>query len=336
MRITNIHGPGDVRIDEGPEPICGPNDVLIAMKACGVCGSDVSYLQIGGMPMPGARCPLPLGHEPAGEVVEVGRNVVGVTRGMRVTFNPTADEADATGSGGSQGALSDLVALRNARLGVDIFEIRPEVPFDVAALTEPLSVALHAVNRAETTSDSRVVVFGAGPVGAGIAAWCKLRGVRDVVSVDFSPVRLELARSLGADAGILAGEDVITALRERHGTTHVLGAPVADTDIWIDAAGVPQVIDTILRGARTHATAVVVGVHKKPVQFDLVTFLTKELRFTSSLAYPTEFADVAPAINEHWKRFAPMITDRVPFEEVPRALELAGSPSVGGKVTVIF
>jgi threonine dehydrogenase-like Zn-dependent dehydrogenase len=336
MRVTNVHGPGDVRLDEAPEPTCGPADVLVAIKACGVCGTDVMFLQIGGMPMPGARCPLPLGHEPAGEVVEVGRDVVGVTKGMRVTFNPTFDEADATGSGGSQGALSDLVAVRDARLGVNLFEMRREVPFDVAALTEPLSVAMHAANRAEATPDSRVVVFGAGPVGVGIVGWLKLRGVRDIVSVDLSPVRLEQAAILGADAGVLGTEDVIGALRERHGTAHVLGAPVAATDVWIDAVGAPQVIDTIMRGARMHATALVVGVHKKPVQFDLVNFLTKELRFTSSMAYPTEFGDVAASINEHWRRFEPMISDRVPFADVAHALGLAGSTDVRGKVTVTF
>ncbi len=336
MRATNVHGPDDVRIDEVPEPDCGPRDILVAMKACGVCGTDVTFVHIGGLPMPGARCPMPLGHEPAGEVIAVGAEVTGIGVGMRVTFNPTSDEMDATGSGGSQGALSERVAVRDAVLGQNVFEIPAEMPYEVAALTEPLSVALHAVNRADPQPGQTAVVFGAGPVGSGIVAWLKLRGVRDVVSVDLSPLRLELAQMLGADAVVDGTTDVVRFLRERHGTDHVLGAPVAATDIWIDAAGSQQVIDTMLRGTKKHATAVIVAVYKAPVSFDLVTFLTKELRFTASIAYPTEFGDVAALLAEHWRTFEPMITDRVPFDDVTRAIARAGAPDVLGKVTVLF
>lgn len=336
MRSVTVHGPEDVRVDDVDEPRCGPRDVLVAMKACGVCGTDLTYVQLGGLPTPGARCPMPLGHEPAGEVVEVGAEVRGVEAGMRVVFNPVYDEMDPIGNGGSQGALSDLVAVRDAHLGANMFEIPADVPYEVAALTEPLSVALHAVNRADPRPGQTAVVFGAGPVGAGIVAWLSLRGIGDVVSVDLSPSRLQQATTLGADAVVDGASDVVEALRERHGTDHVLGAPVAATDIWIDAAGSQTVIDTILRGSRQEATAVVVAVYKAAVQFDLVAFLTKELRFTSSLAYPSEFPDVAAAMATHWERFAPMVTDRVPFADAPAALGRAAAPDVLGKVMVGF
>jgi threonine dehydrogenase-like Zn-dependent dehydrogenase len=336
LRSTQIHGPGDVRIDEIDEPTCGPADVAVAMRACGVCGTDVTFVHLGGLPMVGGRCPMPLGHEPAGEVIEVGADVSDIAVGMHVVFNPAFDEADQIGSGGAQGALSERVVVRNAVLGTNVFEMPADVPFEIAALTEPLSVALHAVNRADPRPGQTAVVFGAGPVGAAIVAWLKLRGVADVVSVDLSPRRLELAATLGADAGVLGSDDVIGVLRERHGTARVLGAPVAATDLWIDAAGSQQVVDTILRGTRMHATVVVVAVYKQPVQLDLVTFLTKELRFTSSMAYPVEFGEVAAEMALHWRRFEPMVTDRVPFEQVGEAIALAGGGEAVGKVTVLF
>lgn len=336
MRVTNIHGPGDVRIDDLPEPACGPRDVVVAIRACGVCGTDVTLLHLGGMPVPGGRCPLPLGHEPAGEVLEVGAEVRDITVGMRVTFNPSVDVTQSIGCGADQGALSDRVVMRDAQLGVDVFPIPDEIPFEVAALTEPLSVALHAVNRSQAGPDDRVVVFGAGPVGVGIVAWLKLRGVRHVVSVDLSPARLELAKELGADETVLGTDDVPARLRELHGTELVQGAPVAGTDVWIDAAGSQKVFDTIVNSAKFQARFIVVAVHHAPVQFDLVTLLTKELHVTASLAYPTEFGDVAEAMRTHWRRFAPMISDRVPIDRVGEAIALAGSGGVRGKVMVTF
>lgn len=335
MRVTNIHGPDDIRVDEAPDPVCGPRDVVVQMRACGVCGTDVTFAHLGGMPFGGPR-PMPLGHEPAGEIVEVGDEVRDLRPGMRVTFHPGVDEADQFGCGGTQGALSDRVVVRDAAVGTSVFTVPDEMPFEVAALTEPLSVALHAVNRSRATDQSTAVVFGAGPVGAGIVAWLKLRGVPNVVSVDLSPARLELASMLGADHTIPGDDDVVARLRELHGTEIVQGMPVAATDIWIDAAGSPKVVDTIVRGARRFATAVIVAVHKAPVPVDLVTFLMKEMDLTSSIAYPTEFGDVAAALAADWPRFAPMISDRVPLGRVAEAVALAGSTTVRGKVTVTF
>jgi threonine dehydrogenase-like Zn-dependent dehydrogenase len=336
MRVTNIHAPGDVRLDDLPAPQCGPRDVVIAMKACGVCGTNVGLLHMGGLPVAGGRCPLPLGHEPAGEVVEVGAEVRDITTGMRVTFNPSVDVTNSIGCGADQGALSDRVVMRDAKLGVDVFQIPDEIPYEVAALTEPLSVALHAVNRSAATPEETAVVFGAGPVGVGIVAWLKLRGVRHVVSVDLSPARLELAKQLGADETILGTDDVVARLRELHGTQHVQGQPVAGTDVWFDAAGSQKVFDTIIDGARFQARFIVVAVHHAPVQFNLVSLLTKELHITASLAYPTEFGDVAEAMATHWRTFAPMISDRVPIDRVADAIALAGSGQVRGKVMVTF
>ncbi|CAB4764874.1 unannotated protein [freshwater metagenome] len=336
MRSVAVFGPGDVRTIDAEAPRCGPRDVIVAMKACGVCGTDVTFAHLGGLPMGVGPCPLPLGHEPAGEVVEIGADVLDIALGTRVVFNPAFDDTNQIGCGSAQGALSELVAVRDAVLGRNVFRMPDEVPFEVAALTEPLSVALHAVNRAAPEPGQTAVVFGAGPVGVAIVVWLKLRGVRDVVSVDLSAERLRLAGVLGADATIEATDDVIAVLRSRHGTASVLGSPVAATDIWIDAAGAQQVIDTMLAGSRRHATVVIVAVYKHPVQFDLVTFLTKELRFTASIAYPTEFGDVAEAVAGNWEHFAPMVTDRVPFADASDAIARAGASSAVGKVTVVF
>jgi threonine dehydrogenase-like Zn-dependent dehydrogenase len=335
MRAINIHGPGDLRLDAIADPECGDGDVLVAMKACGVCGTDLTYLHFGGLPM-GGPCPFRLGHEPAGEVAAVGKRVRDVQVGMRVVFNPCADERDMTGNGGTQGALSDRVVVRNAALGENLFIIPDEVPYDVAALTEPLSVSLHAVNRSMPQAGQTAVVFGAGPIGVGIVAWLKLRGVRDVVAVDVSEARLRVAADIGADATLLASDDVVGILSERHGTADLLGTPLPATSLWFDAAGAPQAFEQIMRGAPAHATVVVVAVHKEPVKLDLVNLLTKELTLTASMAYPSEFGEVASAMASNWRTFAPMVTDRVAFDDVAGALARAASGETAGKVTVVF
>lgn len=335
MRVVNIHAPGDLRVDEAPTPVCGHRDVVVAMKACGVCGTDLTYLHFGGLPTGGA-CPFALGHEPAGEVAEVGEDVVGVHPGMRVVFNPCADDSNMIGNGGTQGALSEFVLVRDAELGSNLFVMPDDVPYEVAALTEPLSVALHAVNQGKPHAGQTAVVFGAGPVGVGIVAWLKLRGVRDVVAVDVAESRLRVAAEIGADATALATDDLTAVLSERHGTADLLGMPLPATDLWFDAAGAPQAFEQIMRGARAHATVVVVAVHKEPVRLDLVNLLTKELTLTASMAYPTEFGEVAEAMATHWHKFAPMVTDRVPFDDVAGALAKAGSGTADGKVTVVF
>src|SRR5688572_29591372 len=102
MRVLNIHGVGDVRLDDYKRPAAGPKDVVLKMKAVGICGSDLSYIKVGGMPaVPGGTTAL--GHEGAGEVIEVGSEVQGIEVGQPVVFNGMETPSN-IGSGGPEGA----------------------------------------------------------------------------------------------------------------------------------------------------------------------------------------------------------------------------------------
>ncbi|MCK9562987.1 MAG: alcohol dehydrogenase catalytic domain-containing protein, partial [Bacteroidales bacterium] len=101
MKLLNIHGVGDARLDDYQRPQAGPKDVVIRMKACGICGSDLSYIKVGGIPTPGTLTAL--GHEGAGEVMEVGREVEGIAVGQPVIVNPMMTPGN-IGSGGPEGA----------------------------------------------------------------------------------------------------------------------------------------------------------------------------------------------------------------------------------------
>jgi len=199
-RVLNIHEVGDARLDEVDLPDPGSKDVLVDVRACGICGSDLSYIKIGGIARPPGGV-TPLGHEAAGEIAYVGEEVEGVSVGERVVINPMMTPS-MIGNGGSEGAFTEQLLVRDARVGDSLLPIPEDLPYDLAALTEPLAVALHGVNRAEVKPGDKVVVFGCGPIGLGMVLWLLDRGIEDVVALDLSQDRLARARTLGARAAL--------------------------------------------------------------------------------------------------------------------------------------
>ncbi|MFE2061252.1 zinc-binding dehydrogenase [Streptomyces sp. NPDC059467] len=341
MKSVQTGGVGRIEVVDVERPVPGPKDVLLRIRAGGICGTDVTFLHMGGMParahLGGELVPVALGHEPAGEVVEAGAEVTGLKVGDRVVVNPQDAPTGIIGCGGRYGALSEYLLIENAEVGRSVAVFPDTVPFAVASLNEPMAVSRHAVNRSGAGPDDRVVVFGAGPIGLGAAIWLKLRGVRHVVVADVIPSRLEKALAVGADAVVnSAEEDVTKRLTELHGqSANALGQPRPGTDIFIDAAGAPVVFDTVVANAKWHARLVMVAVQKKG-EVDLGGMLRSELTLVASQGYPTEIFEVTPELVEHHERFAKLISHSVPFTEVDRAFELALTPGAAEKVVVTF
>jgi 2-desacetyl-2-hydroxyethyl bacteriochlorophyllide A dehydrogenase len=332
MKTVMVNGPGTTEVVEVPTPSAGPRDVLVRMRACGICGSDSFYIAIGGIPP--RQGATPLGHEPAGEVIEVGERVEGIKPGDHVVINPIT--GGMIGSGGPGGALSEFLLIPDAKLGHNLAVIPDEVPLDVAALNEPMAVARHAVNRTGAKPGDSVVVFGAGPIGLGATIGYKLSGAQSVVVADVVPSRLEKALAVGADAVInSAEEDVVDQLTKLHGTA-ATAIPRPGTDIYLDAAGVPVVIDTALSAAKQGATLGVVALHKKPVSVDFGAILDTEVNIVTSMGYPTEIFQVTKEIAQNWERFSLIISHRLPFADVENALTTASTPGAAEKVVVTF
>ncbi|WP_203826459.1 zinc-dependent alcohol dehydrogenase [Actinoplanes palleronii] len=337
MKTVMVTAPGQTAVVDVPEPAVGPADVLVRIRACGICGSDGLYIAVGGIPP--RQGATPLGHEPAGEVAQVGAAVTGIAVGDHVVLNPMASSDGIIGSGGAQGGLSDFVLIRDAEVGRHLVTVPKHIPFEVAALNEPMAVASHAVNRLEPQAGQTAVVFGAGPIGLGATIGLKLRGVAHVVVVDVVANRLAKALRVGADAVInSAEEDVAERLRELHGEAprHFSRGGKPGTDLYLDAAGVPAVIETVLATAKHGARLSVVAVHKKPISVDFGALLTSELTIAFAMGYPTEIFEVTEDLVAHWERYALIVSDPVPFAEVGRALELAATPGAADKVVVTF
>jgi len=334
MRVLNIHGENDVRLDPTAPPAPGERDVVVKLKACGICGSDLTYIKLGGIHRkPGGVTPI--GHEAAGEVITVGDAVEGVQIGQRVVINPMQTPSY-IGSGGPEGAFTEELLVRDARVGASLLPIPQDLPYEVAALAEPLAVALHGVNRSQAKPGDKVVVFGCGPIGLAMVLWLVDRGVTDVVALDLSPQRLERALALGARAAFdPTREDLRARLIELHGSARVFSRESVGTDAFIDAAGAPNILGDVVRMAKFQSRLVVTAAYTKPVPIDLGAMLTTEMTITTAVGYPTEMPEVVAALPRLRDKAASLISHRFSFDQVIEALGVAGTPA-SAKVMVDF
>lgn len=334
MLQVNIHGPGDVRLDPAREPAAGANDIILRIGACGICGSDLSYIDMGGIPT-AAGGVMALGHEFSGTVESVGHAVTDIRPGQRVVVDPMT--ASDIGNGGPEGAFTPRMLVRNARLGINVHEVPADMPFDRAALVEPLSVACHAVNNAAVTAQDKVVVYGAGCIGLGSVVVLRHKGVRDIAVVDLSDERLRRARELGATLTLNPQRDnVLEALREAHGKSEVYGSPLTASSVFIEATGAEAAFGEIIRIAPYAARIIIVSLHKKPAALDLSLVMMKELAIRGSIGYPREFPEVIEMLQDPAIDTTALVSHRFALQDFMQALTMARDPSQSAKVMITF
>lgn len=331
MKQLNVHGPDDVRVDEIAEPEPGPRDAVLRVAACGICGTDLRYVRLGGLAGSSDR-PMPLGHELSGVVDAVGAEVSNLALGTRVVLNPTA-LGNMIGNGGGEGGFATRLLVRDAAAGASLFPIPAEIPMHLAALAEPLGVGMNAVDRTQARPGDKVAVIGAGPIGLAAIAALRDRGVEDVVAVDVSPRRLAIAAALGARASVDASrEDPWQRLRALHGEVLLMGTPMAATDAYVEASGAAAVIPQFLQHARGEARISVVALHSQEIPVNFLLVMMKQLTIRGAMEYPEEFSE-SLALLARWD-LSPMITHRFPLERFAEALAIARDPQAGGKVLI--
>ena len=334
MKAVMIHGPGDVRVDEIENPKPGPDDIVVRIKACGICGSDVGYAAVGGIQGP-SDTPTPLGHEFSGIIESVGSDVRDMRPGQRVIIDPSND-INMIGSGGA-GALAPFILVKQVHAQPMVYPIPDALPHEKAALTEPLSVSLHGVNRSGAKAGDKVVVFGAGCIGLGVVLFLKKRGVGDLVVIDKSKGRLERAKALGADLALHPDEcDIWAEIGRRHGSGSLFGFPYVGSDVYLEVSGAPGVIPAIIDHARFNAHLTVIAVHHAPVQVNFLTALAKEMSFNTSMAYPTEFPEVLGMLSRGELNTEPLVSHSYGFDQFPAAFETAKDKERSAKVMVTF
>ncbi|MBA6413228.1 zinc-binding dehydrogenase [Parahaliea sp. F7430] len=335
ISLARIHAPNDIRLDRVEMPKPGPNDLLVKVQVCGICGSDLSYLKLGGIP--GATSPMPIGHEFSGEIAAAGSHVSGFSIGDRVAINPEGAN-NAIGGGSKHGAFSPYVLIENVSSDPGLVIKLPDtLDFKLAALIEPLAVGLNGIDRSALQAGEKVVVFGAGPVGLGCALLAKHFQAADVVVVDLSEKRLAVAKELGLKPFLASSGSISDFLKEQHGSRSLdprLGEQPA-TDIYIEATGVGDVFQTILNTARKNARIVVIGVHFAPVQLDMLNFLMRQLTISSSMAYSNDtFARVCALLESGAIDPKPLITHQFALSEFDAAFAQASKQNEAIKVLV--
>jgi (R,R)-butanediol dehydrogenase / meso-butanediol dehydrogenase / diacetyl reductase len=329
MKQIRVHGPRDVRLDDVPDPSPGPSDALVRIAACGICGSDLSFIHMGGI----TGRPMALGHEMSGVVDWAGADVGHIAVGDPVIVYPAHEQFGRLGSGADEGGLTPVLLVRGEADGRRLFPVPPGIPLQVAALAEPLAVGMQAVNQADVSPGDKVAVFGCGPIGLTSIAVLADRGIRDVVAVDTSRTRLELAARVGARHTLdPSRDDVWAELARLHGSSPFMFGATPATDAYIEASGADRVIGEILENGRVGGRMSLVGVHYRPVPTNYVMVLMKQFTIKGSFEYPPRFEDAIEMLDR--RDLSGLISHTMPLEEFDRAVALLEGSRECGKVMI--
>lgn len=335
MRGVVVHGAGDLRVDELPDPTAGDGEVVIDVEWGGICGSDLSYWRHGSSGTAVLTSPLVLGHEVAGRVAEVGAGVAGVEVGQPVTVHPATlvgehvlperlagrtnlwPEVRYFGSAAFQ-PHTDGGFVQHKAVRADQLRPLPEgVDTRHGALAEPLAVAMHAVSRAGDLAGRDVLVNGAGPIGALVVAAARYAGARRVTAADLNPSSLTIARAMGAD-------DVVDVSRE---------ALPGDVELIFEASGSPRAIGGVLHAAARGGTVVQVGnLPGSAVPAALGDLVTREITWVGSYRFVDEISGALVAMAAGLD-VGPLMTHSYDLDDAETALQVAADPTSGsGKV----
>jgi threonine dehydrogenase-like Zn-dependent dehydrogenase len=343
MRAAVLRG-GQIHVrDDVPEPVPGLGEVLVQVKACGICGSDLHFARHGesvvalademegvpdlGKPNVDLGRDVFMGHEFAGEVLEVGPETAAPAPGTIVTSVPamitTTGVRDLVYSNDLPSGYGERMLL-SAPL---VLEVPNGLDPRHAALTEPTAVGLHAVNRSGIAAGEGALVLGCGPVGLAVVAVLAHRGIEPIVAADLSPARRALALAMGAHEVVDPAVEPSFDAWARAGGGRQL--------VVFEAIGVPGIIDEALRLAPAHSRIVVVGVC---MERDTVTpfyGIPKELSIQFSFCYdPMEFAESLRSIAEGELNVARMITGEIDLDGVPGAFADLAHPDEHCKILV--
>ncbi len=337
MRAVLLKEPGYLRIETVPRPEPEPDEILLRVRNCGICGSDLHAVKYG-LQMPADAI---LGHEFSGEVAALGSRVDGWHVGERVVSLPymscgvcPACECEdgmlcpslrGIGLGQLPGAFAEYVRVHPGSL----LRIPPEIDFRTAAMVEPLAVGLHGLRHARLTSESGCLVLGAGPIGLVTLLWARDAGVEHVVVSELAGGRRELARRLGAAEVIdPTTTDPAAAVRARTGR---------DPEVVFECTGARGALGTAMMLAGTRGRIVVLGVSIEAEEILPLTGILKELEIKFALGYSkSEFGDALEALRTGRLDVAPLVTDVIDLDLVPETFSALSAPTTQCKVLIEF
>lgn len=318
MKAVVIEAPGQAVYREVPTPVPRNGEVLIRVATAGLCGTDLHIYRGEYM----AEYPVIPGHEFCGTVAKLGPGVADLAVGQRVAADPNVFchqcfycrrqmhnqclNLKAIGVN-TDGAFAEYVVAPR-----DVVYPLGDLPFEQAALIEPLSCVVYAMQRARPRPGDSVLLFGAGPMGCLLAQLLRDNGAASVVVVDQAPGRLSVASELGAHHTLLAGEDLDRRLRALapHGY-----------DFVVDATGVPQVVESAFNYLGARGTVFFFGVCPADAQIRLNPYqvFRNDWRIVGSFALCYTFQEAIRLLQEGVVQVEPLISHRLSLPEAPQA-----------------
>ena len=323
MKALLLREYGKLEVTQMPEPACGPDDVLVRVRACGICGSDVhGFDGSTGRRIP----PLVMGHEAAGVVAAAGANVKRWREGDRITFDSMVScgacaycrvgESNlcdsrrvlgvSCGEYRQHGAFAEFVVVPQHI----VYALPDSLPFEHAALVEAVSVAFHAAARPVIRIGDTAVVVGTGMIGLLVVQTLRLAGAGRVIAVDLDPKKLELARSLGADVTLDASREDVPA--EVQSLTQGRGA-----DLAMEVVGATAPVKTAIACLRKGGTLVLVGNLSPQIELPLQAVVTRELSLLGTCGSAGEYPACIDMMARGKLQVAPLISAQASLEEGP-------------------
>lgn len=342
MKAIVAHGAKDLRIEPRDMPVPGPGEVLIRMQRGGICGSDLHYYNHGGFGTVRLREPMILGHEVAGRIEAIGDGVEGLAVGDLVAVSPSRPcyacayciegqhnhclnmrfYGSAMPFPHIQGAFRDYIT-------ADARQCAPAngLTAGEAAMAEPLSVALHAAQRAGDLMGKRVLVTGCGPIGQLAVLVARAAGAVQIVATDVAPFTLNKAREVGADAVHNVAEDP-QALDQ-------YTAEKGNFDVLFECSGVAAALAGTIPALRPGAVIMQLGLGGDmtlPVQ----AMTAKEIQLRGSFRFHAEFFSAVSMMQAGRLDVKPLITQTLPLDQAVEAFDLASDRGRAIKVQIEF
>jgi len=330
-----LYAPHDIRIEERAVPKTGPREVLIEIKAVGVCGSDVHYYEHGRIGTYVVRQPLILGHESSGVIVDVGEGVSRERNGQRVAIEPGVPDGVCRqcrtghynlcpnvrffGTPPIDGAFTNYVTI----LSDFAYALPDQMSDEEGALIEPLSVGLWACRKAKLRGGDHVLITGAGPVGILAMKVALALGVTEITMTDISPQRLEVARKLGATRTVNVAQQS-------------LADAGVEADVLIECSGNQRALKDGIHALQPAATAVAVGMGPgEEASIPLSFIQNREIILTGTFRYANTYADAIALVASGHIDLKPIITGHYTLAEAEQALQATKNDPANIKSVVV-
>jgi len=329
MKAAVLHKPGELVVEEVPQPAPGPNEVVLKVEACGLCGTDLKLFE-GHYT---ANCPVIIGHEMGGRIVEVGEEVKGLTVGDKVVVDPneSCGACDWCRSGyptycedlAAYGVFRDGGFAEYCRVGAKGTYLMPErLSVKAATFTEPVSCAVHAIDQAAPQLGQTAVIIGGGPMGQILLQLLRRAGAARVILLSRSQGKLDLGLQRGATDVINAqDQDPVAAVMDM---TNGQGA-----DLVIEAVGSTPTVEQGAGMLKKHGKLVIFGFSPEGAEAKIVPFdlLTRELTIVASWVNPYTFPRALQVLVTEEVEVESLISEEMPLNNINEALQhLAEKP----------